>query len=86
MFNLNKIPKFMSMLDELEDLDKPITYYNLQHLDNPLSNRLTKQILDFCVDLGYLHKHEVEINGRFPIRYSKTVLWILLERYIDGNS
>jgi hypothetical protein len=85
MFNAKKIKEFTDCISTLEDLDKPITYYNLRNLKNPLSNDLIKECLDFCIGFGLLHKHEVEVNGRFQIRYSKTILWVLLENFLEGD-
>jgi len=83
MFNTHTMQKFMNMLDAIEDLEKPITYYNLRNLKHPLSNELIKECLDFCVGFCLLHKQELIVNGRQTFRYSKTILWFLLEDYTN---
>jgi hypothetical protein len=72
----------MNCLVELETLNKSVTYYNLRNLENPLSNLLIKQCLDFCVSFGLLCKFELTKDGHAQIHYVKTRLWPLLEEYV----
>jgi hypothetical protein len=83
--HIKKMREFMSAIAGVEDADKPITYYNLRNLSEPLSNDLIKGCLDFCLAFGLLHRCEVSRGDRVSIHYHKTIFWPFLEAYVRDN-
>jgi hypothetical protein len=81
-----KMWKFIQAVTDVEDSEKPITYYNLRNLKNGLSTHLIKNCLDFCVALNFLHKYEMKQGERVSIHYGKTLCWPFLEDYLGGNA